>query len=133
MRQLVDLGLVVKLRRAGVGANFCIHRHFFERDAQWQGIQAETLASTSAAPNTSAPTLTPAPDAKDEDDEDYQPDAEAVVPPTDVTFDPIDARHLSSLALVKARIVKLLKSAQGNVYPAQNLIVTIVRMPPTSS
>ncbi|VDB93398.1 unnamed protein product [Peniophora sp. CBMAI 1063] len=135
VRQLVDLGLVVKLRRAGVGANFCIHRHFFERDAQWQGIQAETLASTStsAAPSTSLPTPTPAPDAKDEDDEDYQPDAEAVAPPTDVTFDPIDARHLSSLALVKARIVKLLKSAQGNVYPAQNLIVTIGFTNPTKT
>ena len=123
MRQLVDLGYVVKLRRAGVGANFCIHRHFFERDEHWQGIQAETLASTSSS---ALPTSTPAPETKEDDeDEEYQPDAE-VAPPTDVTFDPIDARHLSSLALVKARIVTLLKSAPNNVYPSQNLVVTIV-------
>ncbi|KZV74696.1 hypothetical protein PENSPDRAFT_741986 [Peniophora sp. CONT] len=136
VRQLVDLGLVVKLRRAGVGANFCIHRHFFERDAQWQGIQAETLASTAStsALNIPNPTPTPAPDAKDDEDEDdYQPDAEAVAPPTDVTFEPIDARHLSSLALVKARIVTLLRSAPSNVYPAQNLIVTIGFTNPTKT
>jgi hypothetical protein len=108
VQQLLELGLVVKLRRAGVGANFCVHKHFFEREQVWQEIRGETAA-----------------DVGDEEEGAEDDDVE-VGAAADVKFDEIDARHLSSLELVKARIVKLLKASEGFIHPSQNLILKIV-------
>jgi oxalate---CoA ligase len=44
-------------------------------------------------------------------------------------FSPIDARHLSSLPLVKGRIIRLLKRSKNQMHAAQNLLVTIVGSP----
>lgn len=44
----------------------------------------------------------------------------------DTQFQPIDARHLSSLPLVRARIVKLLKASKNNMHASNNLILAIV-------
>lgn len=41
-------------------------------------------------------------------------------------FEPVDSRHMSSLPLIKNRIVKLLKASQNNMHASNNLIVTIV-------
>lgn len=42
-------------------------------------------------------------------------------------FTPIDARHLSSLPLVRGRVVKLLKASTNNMHVSNNMLVTIVR------
>lgn len=42
-------------------------------------------------------------------------------------FTPIDARHLSSLPLVKARVVKLLKTSKNNIHESNNMLITLVR------
>lgn len=54
--------------------------------------------------------------------EDGTPAAESL----NLDFEPVDSRHMSSLQLIKNRIVKLLKASQNNIHPSNNLIVTIV-------
>lgn len=104
----------IKARRGGVGNHAVIHKHFVERSALWQQIQEE---------------------ARDDEviitGENIQPmdmTDEAGVPsgPSQINFDPIDARHLSSLPLVKNRIVKLLKTSRNNMHASNNLLMTIV-------
>ncbi|KAI0032488.1 hypothetical protein K488DRAFT_49752 [Vararia minispora EC-137] len=107
--QLVDLGLVVKLRRGGVGANFCVHKHFFERERLWQEIRDEAAAAAEGVEYEDGA----------QDDDEYDGGA------ANVKFDAMDARHLSSLEIVKARIVKLLKASDGFMHASQNLILKI--------
>jgi hypothetical protein len=113
IKQLLELELVVKLRRGGVGTNFCIHKYFFERSPLWRQIQDEG--------------------GKDPDE--GGPDNGEIASTQDgsqapVQFDPIDARHLSSLSLIQSRIVKLLKHSESHTHPSQNLLVTIVSKVP---
>ena len=102
--------LSVKLKKAGVGANFCIHKYFFERSETWKTVQAEADEATQAE--------------NDQDDEPIDDDNESKH--GSVRFDPIDSRHLSSLPLIKSRLVKLLKNSPSNIYKYANLIVAIV-------
>jgi transcription factor C subunit 3 len=115
IKQLLELELVVKLRRGGVGTNFCIHKYFFERSPLWRQIQDEGVNSSK--------------DYQEADGGGF--DNEEVASTQDgfqasVQFDPIDARHLSSLSLIQSRIVKLLKHSESHTHPSQNLLVTIV-------
>ena len=54
--------------------------------------------------------------------EDETPAAESLK----LDFGPVDSRHMSSLQLIKNRVVKLLKASQNNMHALNNLIVTIV-------
>jgi hypothetical protein len=118
IKQLLELELVLKLRRGGVGTNFCIHKHFFERSPLWRQIQDEGVNSTKdiqaegGSINNEETSLTP---------DGFQ---------APLRFDPIDARHLSSLSLVQSRIVKLLKHSEFHTHPSQNLLVAIVSKNP---
>lgn len=114
IKQLLELELVVKLRRGGVGTNFCIHKYFFESSPLWRQIQDEGVNSP-----------------KDLEAEGGGIDAEETSLTQDgsqapVKFDPIDARHLSSLPLIQSRVVKLLKHSESHTHPSQNLLVAIV-------
>ena len=101
-------GLIsVKLKKAGVGANFCIHKYFFERSDTWKNVRAE------------------ANDVKQESDNEDEPMEDGTE--SKVLFDPIDSRHLSSLPLIRTRLEKLLKSTPSNIHKFANLIVAIVR------
>jgi len=97
-----------------VGNHSCIHKYFVERSAFWQQIQQE--------------------EAKDDESivigenhqhgtsiEDGTPAGEP-----ELDFEPVDSRHLSSLPLIKNRIVKLLKASQNNIHASNNLMITIV-------
>jgi hypothetical protein len=114
IKQLLELELVVKLRRGGVGTNFCIHKYFFEHSPLWQQIQGE---GASLSKDIRA-------------DEGGIDNEETTISPdgfqTPVEFDPIDARHLSSLSLIQSRIVKLLKNCKSYTHSSQNLLVTLV-------
>lgn len=44
----------------------------------------------------------------------------------DVTFDPIDVRFLSSLPVVRSRVIKLLLASPHHTHPAHNLMTRIV-------
>ena len=108
----------VKVRRGGVGTHFCLHRYFFDTDPSWKEIReeenlAEAKESLSAQPNP------------DEEDENYEEDGATAVH----RFPPIDARHLSSLPLVSARIVKLLKMSKNNMHAANNIILKLESIP----
>src|SRR5882762_6780494 len=104
VKQLLELDLVVKLRQGGVGANFCVHRYFFERNTLWRQIRNE--------------------EAQGSGDEEQLPDQPLEMNddggkqgfPAGLSFEPIDGRHLSSLALVQSRIVKLLKHSPHNMH-----------------
>jgi oxalate---CoA ligase len=117
IKQLLELELVVKLRRGGVGTNFCIHKYFFERSPLWRQIQDEGVNSVKD---------TQAEGGIDNEETSLTQDGFQVP----IKFDPIDARHLSSLSLIQSRIVKLLKHSESHTHPSQNLLVTIVSKNP---
>ncbi|KAG2345257.1 hypothetical protein BDR05DRAFT_1058382 [Suillus weaverae] len=123
IKQLLELGLIIKARRGGVGNHSCIHRYFVERSAFWQQIQQE--------------------EAKDDEPivigeshpEDATPAEDGILSasPLELDFEPVDSRHLSSLPLIKNRIVKLLKASQNNIHASNNLIITIGFTNPTKT
>ena len=43
-------------------------------------------------------------------------------------FTPIDARHLSSLPLISARVVRLLKASRNNIHASNNMLITLVSL-----
>ncbi len=61
-------------------------------------------------------------DTEAADEDNISPEVRAL------NFTPIDARHLSSLPLIRARVLNLLKVSKNQIHPANNLIVTIVRI-----
>ena len=105
IKQLLELELVLKLRRGGVGTNFCIHKYFFEHSPYWRQIRDEGV--------------NPSKDIQAEggsiDNEEASSTRDGFQAP--VRFDPIDARHLTSLSLLQSRIEKLLKHSESHTYP----------------
>jgi hypothetical protein len=99
----------LKVRRGGVGSHFCIHKYFYERSPLWQQIRAEEIKATEG--DTHSPS---------------SPDMPTNTPMTSMKFDPMDARHLSSLPLVRARIIKLLKGSRNHMHPCNNILLTLV-------
>lgn len=89
-----------------MGANFCIHKYFFERSQAWQDVVAEEEEAMQQTHH-------------DEDEEEHSTS-------TSRHFDPIDSRHLSSLQLVQARIEKLLRISPHQTHSLKNLIIKIV-------
>lgn len=58
---------------------------------------------------------------------------EDVQSPQSLTFSPIDARHLSSLPLISARVVKLLKASKNHIHASNNMLITLVRYSSSST
>ncbi|KAJ4476656.1 hypothetical protein J3R30DRAFT_3292589 [Lentinula aciculospora] len=121
VKQLTDLNLVVKVRRGGVGTHFVIHRYFFERSSSWKAIRDEELRAELVSQNISASTV------EGQEDEGTTTDV------TSLGFTPIDSRHLSSLPLVRGRVVKLLKASTNNMHVSNNMIVTLGFAHPTKT
>ncbi|KAG2045206.1 hypothetical protein BDR03DRAFT_989022 [Suillus americanus] len=123
IKQLLELSLIIKARRGGVGNHSCIHKYFVERSAFWQQIQQEeTKDDEPVVIGESHPQdATPV--------EDGTPSAA----PLELDFEPVDSRHLSSLSLIKNRIVKLLKASQNNIHASNNLMITIGFTNPTKT
>lgn len=106
----------MKKKKSGVGTNFVIHKYFYERDPSWQQIRDEEAQAQVLE------------DAQEDDQPEALEDLDANEGPSQVVmnFDPIDARHLSSLPLVRARIVKLLKASENNLHASNNMLIAIV-------
>ncbi|KAJ7124740.1 hypothetical protein C8R43DRAFT_31912 [Mycena crocata] len=122
VRQLTELDLVVKVRRGGVGSHFCIHKYFFDRSASWKAIRDEETQATEESEATTKTTSTEVPE-EDRSLEDTR----------GLKFSPIDARHLSSMPLVKARIVKLLKASKNLMHASNNMLIAIGFAHPTKT
>lgn len=122
VKQLTELNLVVKRRQGGVGSNFCVLKYFFERSPLWKPIRDEEAAAALSAEQAVA-----GPSGEGAMDVDGDGGEEDAGPPDGIVFTPIDARHLSSLPVIKGRIVKLLTHAPNYIHPSQNLLKTIVR------
>ncbi|KAJ3882381.1 hypothetical protein F5051DRAFT_500584 [Lentinula edodes] len=120
VKQLTDLNLVVKVRRGGVGTHFVIHRYFFDRSPSWKAIRDEEVRAEVISRNTDVSTVE---GQEDEDTTDVSP----------LGFTPIDSRHLSSLPLVRGRIVKLLKASTNNMHVSNNMIVILGFAHPTKT
>nr|GAT43664.1 predicted protein [Mycena chlorophos] len=121
VKQLTELDLIVKVRRGGVGTHFCIHKYFFERSELWREIREEESRATAALEAEEVA------DVPEEDGE--QPAA----PKVDLDFTPIDARHISSLPLLKARVIKLLKASKNQMHASNNMLVAIGFAHPTKT
>ncbi|KAI0374486.1 hypothetical protein BV20DRAFT_961659 [Pilatotrama ljubarskyi] len=120
IKQLVELGLVVKLRRPGISTNLCVHKYFYERSPIWQQVAEEEKKAVS--------------EEKDGDKEapsDDEIDQDETKPFEPVHFDPIDSRHLSSMPLLKSRLTKLLKNCPHYMHTSSNIMVKIGFVNPT--
>ncbi|KAL0071703.1 hypothetical protein AAF712_000625 [Marasmius tenuissimus] len=120
VKQLLELNLVVKRRHGGVGTHFVIHRYIFERSPSWKAIREEEQKAEQLQAQASEP--------KVEAEEEEQ--SEAV---NSLDFPPLDARHLSSLPLVRARVVKLLKASKNNMHVSNNMLLTLGFSNPTKT
>ncbi|KAH7915130.1 hypothetical protein BJ138DRAFT_998508 [Hygrophoropsis aurantiaca] len=114
IKQLLDLGLVIKARRGGVGNHSCIHKYFVERSALWKQIHDEEAREKKPAQEESRVQIAEEADS-----------ATATTQSGIISFDPIDSRHLSSLPLVRNRIVTLLKASKNYIHASNNLLMTI--------
>lgn len=114
VRQLTELDLVVKVRRGGVGTHFCIHKYFFDRSPSWRAIREEELRADDANKSSREPAI-----ELPNDEEDRVTDLKSM------EFTPIDARHLSSLPLIRARVVKLLNASRNHMHAANNMLITL--------
>jgi hypothetical protein len=114
---LISSSTRVKVRRGGVGTHFCIHKYFFDRSPSWNSIREEELRADDTENATQELTMEPL----DEEDD-------RATDPKSLEFTPIDARHLSSLPLIRARVVKLLKASRNQMHACNNLLITIVRI-----
>ncbi|OAX37287.1 hypothetical protein K503DRAFT_866963 [Rhizopogon vinicolor AM-OR11-026] len=123
IKQLLELGLIIKARRGGVGNHSCIHKYFVERSAFWQQIQEEEAKDDE-------PTIIG--ESRPQDGTPIE-DGTPATEPLKLDFEPIDSRHMSSLQLIKNRIVKLLKASQNNIHGSNNLIVSIGFTNPTKT
>lgn len=103
----------IKARRGGVGNHICIHKYFVERSPLWQQIQEEEARDGGEHVKP-----------RDTADETIDQDG-----PPQTLFDPIDSRHLSSLPLIKNRVIKLLKGSKNHIHQSNNLLIAIVRDP----
>lgn len=68
---------------------------------------------------------------KEPQDEPEEDDELNAIPNLD--FTPIDSRHLSSLPLVKARVVRLLKASKNNIHASNNMLLTLGFSNPTKT
>ena len=89
-----------------------IHKYFYERDLFWQQIRDEE-AHAQAEEDLS-------------DDDQQGGDEPRECQNVTQSFDPIDSRHMSSLPLVRSRVIKLLKASRNNLHTSQNMLATIV-------
>lgn len=105
----------IKARRGGVGNHKCIHKYFVQQSPLWQQIQEEEARNGEAI--ASGERIRPCETADEVTSQDG---------PSQIPFDPIDSRHLSSLPLVKNRIIKLLKASRNYIHQSNNLLMTIV-------
>ncbi|KAJ7071454.1 hypothetical protein C8F01DRAFT_1110582 [Mycena amicta] len=120
VKQLTELDLIVKVRRGGVGTHFCIHKYFFERSDLWRAIREEETRANAALEADDNP------DVPEEDGE--QPP-----PVLDLGFTPIDARHISSLPLLKGRVIRLLKVSKNQMHASNNMLIAIGFSHPTKT
>ncbi|KAF8203137.1 hypothetical protein BJ912DRAFT_1018924 [Pholiota molesta] len=121
VRQLTELGLVMKVRRGGVGTHFCIHKYFFERSSSWKAIRDEENQAENLQVKTQHPELDPAEEDADIED------------PNSLNFTPIDARHLSSLPLISGRVIRLLKASKNHIHASNNMLITLGFSNPTKT
>ncbi|ESK95510.1 hypothetical protein Moror_12696 [Moniliophthora roreri MCA 2997] len=119
VKQLVELNLVVKRRHGGVGTNFVVHKFIFDRSPSWKAVREEESKVEQRAQASAQATN----EAEDEEQ----------TSTVKLDFPPIDSRHLSSLPLVRARVIKLLKASKNNMHAAGNMIVTLGFTNPTKS
>ncbi|KAI0786110.1 hypothetical protein C8Q75DRAFT_304194 [Abortiporus biennis] len=117
--KLLELNYIEKRKKSGVGSNFCIHKYFFDRSPTWKTVLAEEAEANAID------------QLKTELDDDGEGNQEPSS--SNITFEPIDLRHLSSLPLVRARVVKLLKASPHQMHTTHNLLVTVGFANPTKS
>jgi hypothetical protein len=90
-----------------------IHRYFFDKSPHWKAIREEEHQAQEEDK------IVRQPNEEEEEEDSIRPD--------DIDFGPIDARHLSSLPLVKSRVVKLLKASKNYIHESNNMLITLVR------
>jgi hypothetical protein len=105
----------VKIRRAGVGTHFCMHKHFYEQSEFWQTVRDEEAAEKAKAAQQA-----------EKMDVDPQPDTKAA---QFDPIDPIDSRHSfesSPRSLTPRQVAYSFKQPDARI---ANLLVRLVGVP----
>jgi oxalate---CoA ligase len=102
----------VKVRRAGVGTHLVIHKFFYQRNALWQQIRTEEYEAEAHEAQSTLPL-----EGLTSEDQ--------LLDDNPLKFEPMDSRHLSSLPLVRARVVKLLRSSKNCMHASNNMLITL--------
>lgn len=92
--------------------NFCIHKYFYQNSPLWKRVREEEVAADGHS------------DVEEGNGEEYDP----MTKPSTLHFEPMDRRSLTSLALLRSRIVKLLENSKNHVHPLLNIARYIVSM-----
>jgi len=104
----------VKVPKPGIGTNFVIHRYFFDKNPHWKAIREEENKAEEEDKIACEIIAEPL-------------EEESMTEKPALDFTPIDARHLSSLPLVRSRVAKLLKASKNYIHESNNMLITIVR------
>lgn len=108
-----------KRKKSGIGAHVVIHKYFFDRSPIWQTVVAEEAEAAEVD------LLKAELDAED--------DVGLDTSKADVTFEPLDLHHLSSLPILRARVVKLLLASPHQMHALNNLMARVVSIIYTNS
>ncbi|QRV85442.1 B-block-binding subunit of tfiiic protein [Ceratobasidium sp. AG-Ba] len=110
---LVDLGHIHKIKVGGTAVNICVHKSFYKQCA-WR-VPARKM--TQEAEIECA--------AEEDNEEDDEVDGANQEFTANIQFEPIDNRHMSNIAVVKARIKRLLRHMPNGLHVYRHLLEAI--------
>lgn len=105
----------LKLRQPGSGMYFCVHKYFYQRSEHWKDIREEESRAEGKGKTN-----------RDKSEEGDEESIDIRGPISPMHFTPLDSRHLSSMSIIRSRLVNLLEGCTNRMHAAQNIIKTLV-------
>lgn len=107
----------MKIKRGGSSSNICIHKYFYQAHEVWKQTREEESRIQSGPIAAEA-------NKTQQDDDETAP--QQSTHSGHLQFDPIDSRHLTSMKIVRHRVIKLLEGSKNNMHAMLNMLITIV-------
>ncbi|KIO22744.1 hypothetical protein M407DRAFT_216113 [Tulasnella calospora MUT 4182] len=118
--QLLELGLILKIRISGISKHACIHKYFYPK-SRFYVAEPDTKIDVDF-------------DVDDEEDHQSTLAADDAVPSDSIfAHDPIDPRTLTIDSVLRSRLVTLLKNSPNHLHRSENIILALGCHSPTRS
>ncbi|KAG8890984.1 hypothetical protein FRC00_014238, partial [Tulasnella sp. 408] len=118
--QLLELGLILKIRISGISKHACIHKYFYPK-SRFYVPEPDTKIDVDF-------------DVDDEGDHQSTIAGDDAVPSDSIfAHDPIDPRTLTIDSVLRSRLVTLLKNSPNHLHRSENIIVALGCTNPTRS